>query len=97
MLEGKKVDPEKIYIIGGPAAALSKVMAGNINIVVPKNFDVANAIGAALARTTFETELFADTGKGKMVIPNLGIEEKFLSNTVSVMRRAILYPIQKNT
>jgi N-methylhydantoinase A/oxoprolinase/acetone carboxylase beta subunit len=76
MLEGKKVNPEKIYIIGGPAAAVAKVMKGNINIVVPKNFEVANAIGAALARTTFEAELFADTGKGKMVIPNLGIEEK---------------------
>lgn len=76
MIEGKKISPEKIYIIGGPAAALSKVMKGEIKIVVPKNYDVANAIGAALSRTTFETELFADTGKGKMVIPNLGIEEK---------------------
>ena len=76
MLEGKKIFPEKTYIIGGPAAALAKVMKGDTEIIVPENYSVANAIGAALARTTFETELFSDTGKEKMVIPNLGIEEK---------------------
>ncbi len=76
MLEGKKIIPKKIYIIGGPAAALAEVMKGDLEIIVPENFNVANAIGAALARTTFETELFSDTGKEKMVIPNLGIEEK---------------------
>lgn len=76
MIEGKKIVPEKIYIIGGPATALASIMKGNIKIVVPENYEVANAIGAALARTTFEAELFADTGKGKMVIPNIGVEEK---------------------
>jgi len=75
MIHGKKIVPQKIYIIGGPAAALAEIMKGDIEIVVPENYNVANAIGAALARTTFETELFADTTKGKMVIPNLGIEE----------------------
>ncbi|HNX24099.1 MAG TPA: hydantoinase/oxoprolinase family protein [Spirochaetota bacterium] len=76
MIYGKKIVPKKIYIIGGPAAALAKVMKGDTDIIVPENYSVANAIGAALARTTFETELFSDTGKEKMVIPNLGIEEK---------------------
>lgn len=76
MIHGKKIVPKKIYIIGGPAAALAEVMKGDTEIVVPENYTVANAIGAALARTTFETELFSDTGKEKMVIPNLGIEEK---------------------
>lgn len=75
MIQGKKIIPEKIYIIGGPAAALAQIMKGDLEIVVPENYNVANAIGAALARTTFETELFSDTGKEKMVIPNLGIEE----------------------
>ncbi len=76
MLKGKKIIPEKIYIIGGPAAALAEAMKGDTEIIVPENYNVANAIGAALARTTFETELFSDTGKEKMVIPNLGVEEK---------------------
>lgn len=76
MIEGKKIIPEKIYMIGGPASALSSAMSGNIEVTVPQYFEVANAIGAALARTTFETELFSDTGKGRMSIPNLGIEQK---------------------
>ena len=76
MIEGKKIVPKKTYIIGGPAAALAKIMKGDTEIIVPENYSVANAIGAALARTTFETELFSDTGKEKMVIPNLGVEEK---------------------
>jgi N-methylhydantoinase A/oxoprolinase/acetone carboxylase beta subunit len=76
MVRGKKIIPKKIYIIGGPAAALAVILKGKTEIVVPENYNVANAIGAALARTTFETELFSDTGKEKMVIPNLGVEEK---------------------
>lgn len=76
MVHGHKIVPKKMYLIGGPARALSAVMSDGIEILVPENYDVANAIGAALARTTFETELFSDTGKGKMVMPNIGVEEQ---------------------
>ena len=76
MIEGKKIVPEKIYIIGGPAKSVAKAMTGVLEITVPEYFEVANAIGAALAHTTFETELFTDTGKGVMTMPNLGIEER---------------------
>jgi len=75
MVHGEKINPGKMYIIGGPARALSGVMSDGFEINVPENHDVANAIGAALARTTFETELFTDTGKGRMVMPNLDIDE----------------------
>jgi len=75
MVHGEKINPAKMYIIGGPARALSGVMSDGFEINVPENHDVANAIGAALARTTFETELFTDTGKGRMVMPNLDIDE----------------------
>ncbi len=74
MIEGKKILPQKTYIIGGPAMAIAAAMQGEVTSV-PQHFEVANAIGAALARTTFETELFTDTGKGRMTMPNLGIEE----------------------
>ena len=40
---------------------------------------MANAIGAALTRTTMETELFADTGRKTMLIPNLGIRREISS------------------
>ncbi len=74
MVHGQKITPKKMYLIGGPARAISAVMSDGIEILVPENHDVANAIGAALARTTFETELFSDTGKGRMIMPNLGID-----------------------
>lgn len=76
MVHGQKITPKKMYLIGGPARAISAVMSDGIEILVPENHDVANAIGAALARTTFETELFSDTGKGRMVMPNLGIDKQ---------------------
>jgi N-methylhydantoinase A/oxoprolinase/acetone carboxylase beta subunit len=76
MLRGKKITPKKIYIIGGPAKAFAQVLKSDIEIIVPENHGVANAIGSTLAKTTFEAELFCDTGKEKMVIPNIGIEQK---------------------
>ena len=75
MIEGKVISPETIYMIGGPAGAIAKVMGGNIKTMVPENYEIANAIGAALSRTTIEAELFADTGAGKMIMPSLGIEK----------------------
>jgi N-methylhydantoinase A/oxoprolinase/acetone carboxylase beta subunit len=76
MFQGRKIIPKKIYIIGGPAKAFADVMKTDIEIIVPENHGVANAVGATLAKTTFEAELFSDTGKEKMMIPNIGIKEK---------------------
>ena len=78
MLEGKKITPKMVYVMGGPAKAMEKLLSSRfqLDVIVPKNYDVANAIGAALAKTTHEIELFADTGKGVMLIPNIGIREK---------------------
>jgi hypothetical protein len=42
---------------------------------VPDNYDVANAIGAALTRTTWELELFADTQRHVLFIPSLSYRE----------------------
>ncbi len=77
MIEGKKIVPEKVFAMGGPAASFSGLLRErfSLNVEVPENYQVANAIGAALARTTFEIELFADTGKGKMIVPNLNIRK----------------------
>lgn len=82
MIEGKKVLPEKIFAMGGPAASFSDLLKErfSLDVVVPENYQVANAIGAALASTTFEIELFADTGKGKMIVPNLNRESSVPGN-----------------
>jgi len=101
MLHAEKIVPKKIYIIGGPAKALAQVLSGDIEILVPDDYDVANAIGAALARTTFEAELFCDTGKGKMIIPNTGTEKSVarqytLEEAISDIKQSIREYLNKN-
>ncbi len=78
VVHGQKITPQKIYVMGGPATILAQSLGQlfNLETEVPENFAVANAIGAALTRTTMEIELFADTGKKVMFIPNLDIKQK---------------------
>ncbi len=68
--------------MGGPAAILAPLLGQtfDLNTEVPENFAVANAIGAALTRTTMEIELFTDTGKKIMFIPNLDIKREVKSS-----------------
>lgn len=75
MLEGRKVAPAKVYVMGGPALAMSALLqdAFSQEVVVPENFAVANAVGAALARPTFSVELFADTARGCVMAPSLSV------------------------
>ena len=61
--EGYVVRPESILVLGGPAPYFARHLENNSDYqvrVVPK-WKVANAIGAALARTTCEVTFFADT------------------------------------
>ncbi|MBP7737387.1 MAG: hydantoinase/oxoprolinase family protein [Spirochaetes bacterium] len=78
MLEGKKIAPKKVYVMGGPARGFRDRLADafGIEAVLPENFDVANAIGAALAKTTIEIEFYADTSRGELLIPNIGVRQK---------------------
>ncbi|MBF0529720.1 MAG: hydantoinase/oxoprolinase family protein [Deltaproteobacteria bacterium] len=78
VLEGKLVKPKKVYVMGGPALVLSDRLreAFGLDVVVPEHFALANAIGAALTRTTAEAALFADTKQGKMFISNLDVSKR---------------------
>ncbi len=78
LLQGKVVDPAAVYLMGGPAKVMQPLLAPALGkrVEVPDDFAVANAIGAALTRTTAELELFADTEKGVLFIPTLGVERK---------------------
>ncbi len=63
LLEGYQVRPETICVLGGPAPFFAKYLQGMSDCriqVVPK-WTVANAIGAALARTTCQVSFFVDT------------------------------------
>jgi N-methylhydantoinase A/oxoprolinase/acetone carboxylase beta subunit len=61
--EGYLVQPQSICVLGGPAPLFAKYLESISDYrirVVPK-WKVANAIGAALARTTCQISFFADT------------------------------------
>jgi N-methylhydantoinase A/oxoprolinase/acetone carboxylase beta subunit len=71
LMEGYRVSPKEILVLGGPApffaARLARIAPQKVR-VVPR-WQVANAIGAALARTTCEVALFADTEQGAVQAP----------------------------
>ena len=76
LLGKRRISPEQIFIIGGPAEVFARHLAGELEqkVEIPPLFSVANAIGTALARNTAELELFADTRQGRLLIPTFGID-----------------------
>jgi len=78
LLYGKKLKPKYISLIGGPAKALAPLLEKEFNLpcYVPENYEIANAIGAALAKPTAEVTVLADTAEGKLSIPEIEIYEK---------------------
>lgn len=78
LLYGKKIKPKFISLIGGPAKALAPLFESSFEIPchVPRFYDVANAIGAALAQKTTEINLFANTADGILSVPEFGIYER---------------------
>ena len=77
LMESGRVTPKRVYLMGGPARAMAGYLTEAFaqEVQVPENYSVANAVGAALSRPTFSAELFADTELGRMLIPNLEVEE----------------------
>jgi hypothetical protein len=64
-----------MIVIGGPAAVFKELLQDQLGmeVVIPPLHGVANAIGAALTRSTSHLTLTADTAKGKLSVPMLGI------------------------
>jgi len=73
-----KIEPENIIVIGGPAPGVAPILEKKFNLPyqIPKNFEIANAVGAALTRRTFEITLLADTEQGTLAVPEMGIYRK---------------------
>ena len=63
MMEGYRVQPATMLVLGGPAAYFAEALEKmtDLKVRVVPQWKVANAVGAALARTTCEVALFADT------------------------------------
>jgi N-methylhydantoinase A len=73
LLEGKTIQPKTLYVVGGPAA-LAPYIAKRLgySYQIPRHSEVANALGAALARTTTEITILADTEKRELIISEEG-------------------------
>ncbi len=76
--EGYQIKPKKILVLGGPAPYFARRLEelSHITVNVLPKWGVANAIGAALARTTCEVTLFADTQQGFAMSPEEKYSEK---------------------
>ena len=75
LLEGGRIVPSKILVLGSPAHRFAPHLEqlSNLPVGVVPRWKVANAIGAALARTTCDVTVFADTQLGLVTAP----EENF--------------------
>lgn len=86
MLHGNDVLPDQVSIMGGPAEAFRTLLADALEMSVQTvpQFAVANAIGAAVTRPTFELELFADTEAQILFIPVMG-ERRSVPSSYSLL------------
>lgn len=82
MLHQELIRPDRAIIIGGPARNLKPYIADVFDIpcIVPEYCEVANALGAALARTTAQITIMADTQMRRLVCPEIGIEKEIPSH-----------------
>lgn len=99
MLHPELVQPKQIMAIGGPAILLKPFLedAFRMKCMVPEHSTVANALGAALARTTTQITLMADTQLGKLICPELGLEEDAPSSlTMEIMKSKGIAALKKH-
>ena len=96
--EGHRLQPRYIIVLGGPAPwfakGLEQLSEYRVN-VVPR-WNVANAIGAGLARTTCEVTFFADTEREiaaapeedfTAMIPSSYSQEDAIDDALELLRR----------
>ncbi len=79
--EGSRLQPRHILVLGGPAPWFAKGFEAlsDYQVTVVPRWNVANAIGAGLARTTCEVTLFVDTEREIATAP----EEDFVTTIPS--------------
>lgn len=75
LLEGYQIKPRKMLVLGGPAFYFAQHLnaISDFEVKAVPDWDVANALGAALARTTCTVTLYADGEQGIVYAP----EEEF--------------------
>ena len=80
--EGHHIEPKHIMVLGGPAKWFAKGIENltESRVELVPRWNVANAIGAGLARTTCEVTLFADTEQKIATAPEEEYSEKISSS-----------------
>ncbi len=94
LLQKQKVRPQNIVGIGGSAPALLPLLgqATGCRTLAPENHEVANAIGAALARVTLRLTFHFDTERNFYFVEETGLQEK-LSGQLSSLPDAELFAV----
>lgn len=94
--EDYRIRPKEILALGGPAPFVADGISSRSGLpvrVVPV-CDVANALGAALARTTCEVTLFVDTERGVASAPEEGfykpVDSKFTLDDAKKLAFSVL-------
>ncbi len=99
MLHPDIVKPRRVVLVGGPASLLGPAVSRRMGLPVdvPSHAEVANALGAALARTTAQITLHADTELGRVVCPELALTEKApRSMTLSDLKELGIRAMEEN-
>lgn len=73
----RQARPQRAWLMGGPAGCMGAHLAAALGLPVecPPHAAVANAVGAALTLPTDSLEAYADTGRGMLRVPALGLTE----------------------
>lgn len=98
LLQDRVIKPQAATVIGGPSEALAKYLERTLSMPVSytQYYEIANAIGAALAKPTIEINLLADTERGILTIPELEIYDQVGKNyTLSQARRLALTEVKR--
>ena len=84
VLNEEKISPTSVLIMGGPAPHIAPYVEKALGLPcrVPPHYDVANAVGAAVARVTAQVTLQADTQRGTVIIPEAGRNTKPIATSI---------------
>ncbi|MCP4746341.1 MAG: hydantoinase/oxoprolinase family protein [Desulfobacteraceae bacterium] len=78
MVEDIQIQPDHILVLGGPAEQFAEKLATLFDgkVATVPHYHVANAIGCALASTTCEVCIYADTARKILTAPSENISKK---------------------
>ncbi len=96
LLQERKVRPQNIVGIGGAAPAVIPVLGAEMSCraVVPPYAEVANAIGAALAKVTVRLTVHIDTERGYYSVEETGVQDAFPGGRQASPREAEEFALQ---